>query len=141
MKIYRGITEVLDLGFEPEGTERKELMVEHSISFRFELQTYIKLEKGDSITYNGKKFYLKEDYVPEINKQTNGFVYDLKFYDIMERMKDIMLKYNGETDFKLTTTGSQFLDVVVSSFSGITKGSFLKGLKKFILRIYRYLMR
>lgn len=130
MKIYRGITEVLDLGFEPEGTERKELMVEHTISFRFEWQTYIKLEKGDSITYNGKKFYLKDDYVPEINKQTNGFVYDLKFYDIMERMKDIKLKYNGETDFKLTTTGSQFLDVVVSSFSGITKGSFPEGFKE-----------
>ena len=130
MKIYRGITEVLDLNFEPEGTERKELMVEHSISFSFERTTYIKLEKGDSITYNGKKFYLKDDYVPEINKQTNGFVYDLKFYDIMERMKDIKLKYNGETDFKLTTTGSQFLDVVVSSFSGLTKGSFPTDIKE-----------
>jgi hypothetical protein len=130
MKIYRGITEVLDLGFEPDGTERKELMVEHTISFRFELQTYIKLEKGDSITYNEKKFYLKEDYIPSINKSTNGFVYDLRFYDIMERMKDIKLKYNGETDFKLTVTGGQFLDVVVSSFSGITKGSFPEGFKE-----------
>lgn len=130
MKIYRGIIEVLDLGFEPEGTERKELMVEHTISFSFELQTYIKLEKGDSITYNGKKFYLKDDCIPTVNKSTNGFVYDLKFYDIMERMKDIKLKYNGDTDFKLTVTGGQFLDVVVSSFSGLTKGSFPTGIKE-----------
>ena len=130
MIIYRGITEVLDLGFEPDGTERKELMVEHTISFRFELQTYIKLEKGDSITYNGKKFYLKEDCIPTVNKSTNGFVYDLKFYDIMERMKDIKLKYNGETDFKLTVTAGVFLDVVVSSFSGLTKGSFPTGIKE-----------
>ena len=130
MKIYRGITEVLDLDFEPDGTERKELMVEHTISFSFELQTYIKLEKGDSITYNEKKFYLKDDCIPTVNKFTNGFVYDLKFYDIMERMKDIKLKYNGETDFKLTVTGGQFLDVVVSSFSGLTKGSFPTGIKE-----------
>lgn len=129
MKIYRDDIEILDLGFEPDGTEHEELMVEHTVSFSFERAYFLDLEKGDSITFNGEKFYLKENYFPTINKTTGGYVYDLTFYNFIERTKDFHVKYTyqglTELDFTLTATGGQFADIIISSMSQI--GTFTKG--------------
>lgn len=118
MIIYRQNTELIEVLISDKATERKELMVEHSVSLDFELSEYLKLEKGDYITHNGKNFYLNKDYIPGINKSTNGYKYDLKLYDITERFKDFQLKYNlngyFELDFRLTQTGEQHVQIVLA---------------------------
>jgi len=131
MIIKRGILEILNLDFLPDGLEKKEIMVEHSVSIKFELSDYVKLEKGDFIIHDEKHFSLNKDFIPVINKSTNGFIYDLKFYDITERFKDFKLKFQlgtvDELDFKLTTSGDKFLDIVIYSLHKHGLGTFTKG--------------
>lgn len=131
MIIKRGILEILNLDFLPDGLEKKEIMVEHSVSIKFELSDYVKLEKGDFIIHDEKNFSLNKDFIPVINKSTNGFIYDLKFYDITERFKDFKLKFQlgtvDELDFKLTTSGDKFLDIVIYSLHKHGLGTFTKG--------------
>ena len=130
MIIYRNNTEYFAFDFEPRGRERRRLMEEHSVSLSFELPNHVGFEKGDSIVYNGKSFYLAKDYIPTINKRTGGYIYDLTFYDITERFKDILLKYEmegvKELDFTIISSGSNLLDIVIASLSQI--GTFTKGL-------------
>lgn len=139
MKIYRGITEVLDLGFEPDGTEHKELMVEHTVQFTFELTEYVQLKKGDHITFNGEKFSLNRDYIPVINRSTKGYIYDLIFFDFTKRYEDYILKYSlqgvEEVDFTLTATCDRFIDIIIQSVSNeglglLVKGTYPSGMKE-----------
>lgn len=137
MIIYRGTNIALDLGFQPEGKEKAGL-TSHSIEFSFELSEYVKLEKGDMIEFKGKKFYLPKNFIPVKNKNTDGFKYDLQFFDIKERFKDFILKYSlqgvDETSFKLTTSGDKFLDVVIYTLGKqgitLTKGQFPSEIKE-----------
>ncbi|HKM43854.1 MAG TPA: hypothetical protein VJY12_00185, partial [Dysgonamonadaceae bacterium] len=74
MKIYRGAIEILE--FTSDGREFRDLDThEHSLSFNFELDTYVELKKGDRISYNGKNFYLPKDVIVAKNKETDGYRY------------------------------------------------------------------
>lgn len=111
MKIYRGAIEILE--FTSDGREFRDLDThEHSLSFNFELDTYVELKKGDRISYNGKNFYLPKDFIVEKNKSTDGYRYDLTFYDITRRFDDFILKFEGNTDFPLNATGADHLKLV-----------------------------
>ncbi|HUM44363.1 MAG TPA: hypothetical protein PKI14_15570, partial [Fervidobacterium sp.] len=111
MKIYRGAIEILE--FTSDGREFRDLDThEHSLSFNFELDTYVELKKGDRISYNGKNFYLPKDFIVEKNKSTDGYRYDLTFYDITRRFDDFILKFEGNTDFPLNATGTDHLKLV-----------------------------
>jgi len=129
MKIYRNDILIFDAGFDLEGSESFLLMDHHTVSFKFEGALFVEFEKGDYITHEGTKFYLKNRVIPEINNRTNGYIYDLTFYDLMELMKDFLIKLDGETDFEFTGTGEQFIDLVVSSFKDVKKGDFPQGIK------------
>lgn len=140
MIIYRNNTEYFAFDFEPRGRERRQLMEEHTVSLSFELPKHIRFEKGDSIAYNGKSFYLAKDYISTINKRTGGYIYDLTFHDITERFKDILLKYEmegvKELDFTITSSGGNLLDIVIASLSQI--GTFTKGLAPISEKEFRF---
>ena len=140
MTIYRNNTEYFVFDFEPKGREKRQLMEEHSVTLSFELPKYIRFEKGDSVVYNGKTFYLAKDYLSTINKRTGGFIYDLKFLDITERFKDILLKYEmegvKELDFTITSSGDNLLDIVIESLSQI--GTFTKGVAPISVKEFRF---
>ncbi len=129
MTIYRDGNIVLNFDFEPKGTERYMLMQEHSVTLTFETPYYVAFAKGDSITYNGKEFYLPSDFLAKENKSTNGYRYELKFYDITERFKDVLTKYDmggvQELDFAITASGDTLLGIIVSSLKSI--GTFSRG--------------
>lgn len=129
MKIFRKDILLFDAGFELEGKESFLLMDHHTVSFKFEGALFVAFEKGDYVVHEGKKFYLKSRVIPEINKRTNGYIYDLTFYDVIEGMKDILIKLEGETDFEFSGTGEQFLELVTSSFPVIRNGVFPEGIK------------
>ena len=111
MKIYRGAIEILE--FTSDGREFRDLDThEHSLSFNFELDTYVELKKGDRISYNGKNFYLPKDVIVVKNKETDGYRYELTFYDITRRFDDFIVKFEGDTDFTLNTTGTNHLKLI-----------------------------
>lgn len=112
MKIKRDGIEILDVVQSDKSVEKYQLMETHSVSINFELSTLVNLYKGDYITYNGNNYYLKSDYVHKINPNTGGYVYDLEFFSKEERFKDFLLKYNGNTEFQLTVTGTQHLKLI-----------------------------
>lgn len=111
MKIYRGAIEVLDVVC--DGKEFRDLDThEHSLSFTFELSNYVDLKKGDRTAYNGKNFYLQKDVIVVKNKETDGYRYELTFYDITRRFDDFIVKFEGDTDFTLNTTGTNHLKLI-----------------------------
>lgn len=111
MKIYRGAIEVLDVVC--DGKEFRDLDThEHSVSFTFELSNYVDLKKGDRTAYNGKNFYLQKDVIVVKNKETDGYRYELTFYDITRRFDDFIVKFEGDTDFTLNTTGTNHLKLI-----------------------------
>jgi hypothetical protein len=123
MKIYRGAIEILE--FTSDGREFRDLDThEHSLSFNFELDTYVELKKGDRISYNGKNFYLPKDVIVAKNKETDGYRYELTFYDIIKRFDDFIVIFDGNTDFTLNTTGTNHLKLISDNLIDKGIGSF-----------------
>lgn len=125
MKIYRKTQELLDIGISDKAAESYDLDThERSVSLSFELDEYLSLKKGDKITYNGIKYYLSKDYIPAINKDTDGYKYDLSFYSIETRFYDFLVKYQGKTDFNLNTTASNHLKLIADTIRECGLGEF-----------------
>lgn len=120
MIIYRGSDVILEV--QSDGIEYGNINThEHTISFTFELADKVNFEKGDSV-FLDKKFSLYKDCVPVINKLTNGFVYNLTFYDEVELWANFIVKYDGDTDFDLTTSGTNHLKLISDNISSSIGG-------------------
>lgn len=94
------------------------LMNEHYIEISFQYNRYIAFKRSDYILWNGSKYTLREDYIPEqINKRK--YDYTLRFEAVEMLFQDIQYYYLNqslkESEWRLAGNPEYFIKIAVDN--------------------------
>lgn len=101
LKIYNS-TGALKLTASPNSTSTvtREVMGEYAVSAAFTHTDFVQLDVNDYILVDGVKYKLKTPYKP-VKKNTQTFIYQVKFYAPIHDAEDALFLYEADGD---TTT-------------------------------------
>lgn len=127
--IQSGTTVILTTTVRDTAKWVKEIMPDNYsdyVEVSFETDIYYSLLRGYHIAFNGDTYALSETAIPVINKETGGFIYTLQFVSYIDFYfpNTILVYYDEaaqrrETDFVLTGTAYQFLQMVTKNVGNI----------------------
>ncbi len=97
-------------------TQVKALQADNVLTLSFTLYEYVALEVNDYVDYMGERYWLTEGYLPN-EKNTQEWVYDVKFYGIESLIKRFLVLNNGDPVFTLTAPPREHVALVVASIN------------------------
>lgn len=118
MKIYRNAVEIYDLTVDSSSKLTQKLMGEDLVTVSVTVDAILDIRLGDYILFKGQKYEVNR---PVDVKKSSAveYAYTIQFEGMFYRLLDKMVMLNGDTDFYLTGTLEDFIDLLIANINTI----------------------
>lgn len=118
MKIYRNAVELYDLVIDGQSKLTQKLMGEDLVTVSLTVDTILDIRLGDYILFKGQKYEVNR---PVDVKKSSAveYAYTIQFEGMFYRLLDKMVMLDGDTDFYLTGTLEDFIDLLIANINTI----------------------